>query len=99
LNTGQRREGIFYAFMVLLQKIGLAAGLWVVGQALDWSGYIGGAPEQSETAQWAIRMAIAPLPALCLLGGIVLTYFYPITREVHAALLLQLAERRKTREE
>ncbi|TVQ22139.1 MAG: MFS transporter [Leptolyngbya sp. DLM2.Bin15] len=99
LNTGQRREGIFYAFMVLLQKIGLAAGLWVVGQALEWSGYIGGAAEQSETARWAIRMAIAPLPALCLLGGIVLTYFYPITREVHAALLLQLAERRKTKEE
>jgi GPH family glycoside/pentoside/hexuronide:cation symporter len=96
LNTGQRREGIFYAFMVLLQKIGLALGLWLVGQALDWAGYVGGAAEQSETAQWAIRMAIAPVPALCLVGGIVLTYFYPITREVHAELLLKLAERRRS---
>ncbi|MBE9151691.1 MFS transporter, partial [Coleofasciculus sp. LEGE 07092] len=40
LNTGKRREGIFYGFMVLLQKVGLAVGLFVVGQALELSGFI-----------------------------------------------------------
>jgi glycoside/pentoside/hexuronide:cation symporter, GPH family len=38
LNTGRRREGTFYAFMTLLQKFGLAIGLFIVGVALDVSG-------------------------------------------------------------
>lgn len=37
-----------------------------------------------------IWLAIAPLPALCLIIGLVLAYFYPITHEVHAQILLQL---------
>jgi GPH family glycoside/pentoside/hexuronide:cation symporter len=72
LETGKRREGIFYAFMVLLQKIGLALGLFIVG----------------------IRLAIAPLPAFFLIISLILAYFYPITRQVHAEILDQLAARR-----
>ncbi|MBO1350870.1 MAG: MFS transporter [Hormoscilla sp. GUM202] len=100
LRTGQRREGVFYAFMVLLQKLGLAIGLFLVGQALDWSGYIETVagepiPVQPDSALLAIRLSVAVLPAICLLGGIVLAYFYPITREVHADILLQLRERQQ----
>lgn len=100
LRTGQRREGVFYAFMVLLQKFGLAIGLFLVGQALDWSGYIETVagepiPPQPDSALLAIRLSVAVLPAICLLGGIVLAYFYPITREVHADILLQLRERQQ----
>lgn len=40
LKTGERREGIFYGFMVLLQKFGLAFGLFLVGIALDTSGFV-----------------------------------------------------------
>ncbi len=40
LNTGQRREGIFYGFVVQLQKFGIAAALFLVGKTLDWSGLI-----------------------------------------------------------
>lgn len=94
LKTGQRREGIFYSFMVLLQKLGLALGLQMVGLALQWSGYIGGASEQPTSALLAIRIVVAPLPMVCLLAGLVLAYFYPITREVHAEILLKLEERR-----
>ncbi|MBC6473526.1 MAG: MFS transporter [Hormoscilla sp. GM102CHS1] len=100
LRTGQRREGVFYAFMVLLQKLGLAIGLFLVGQALDWSGYIENVagepiPVQPDSTLLAIRLSVAVLPAICLLGGIVLAYFYPITREVHADILLQLRERQQ----
>jgi GPH family glycoside/pentoside/hexuronide:cation symporter len=100
LKTGQRREGIFYGFMVLLQKFGLALGLFLVGNALDWSGFKEtiagqGIPEQPASALLAIRIAIGPLPTLCLIVGIVLAYFYPITREVHAEILLKLKERQR----
>lgn len=99
LRTGQRREGIFYGFIILVQKFGIAIGLFLVLQALGWAGYIPSSgdsvPTQPPSALLAIRLAIGPLPTLCLIIGIVLAYFYPITREVHAETLLRLKERRE----
>jgi len=103
LTTGQRREGIFYGFIVLLQKIGITIGLFLVLQALNWTGYIpssgGTVATQPQSALLAIRIAIGPLPTLCLLVGLVLAYFYPITREVHAEILLKLQERQRENSE
>lgn len=100
LETGKRREGIFYGFMVLLQKFGLALGLFLVGIALDASGFIktvaGEAPPiQPDSALWAIRLVVAPFPAFILLMGIILAYFYPITREYHTQIRLKLEERKQ----
>ncbi len=100
LQTGQRREGIFYAFMVQLQKLGLALGLFLVGIALESSGFretIAGQPQpiQPESALQAIRISVGPLPTICLILGLVLTYFYPITREMHAEIMLKLKERKE----
>jgi GPH family glycoside/pentoside/hexuronide:cation symporter len=39
LQTGQRREGVFYGLMVLLQKFGLSFSLFLVGNALQASGF------------------------------------------------------------
>jgi glycoside/pentoside/hexuronide:cation symporter, GPH family len=99
LQTGQRREGIFYGFMVLLQKFGLAFGLFVVGLALQSSGFkeatagSGILPTQPESALQAIRITVGPIPLISIVFGLVLTYFYPITREMHAEMLLKLKER------
>ncbi|MGB3491462.1 MAG: MFS transporter [Elainellaceae cyanobacterium] len=100
LRTGQRREGIFYSFMTLLQKIGLALGIFLVGQALEIAGFVSAIPgepppPQPDSALLAIRVAIGPLPTLCLLIGLVLVYFYPLTRDVHADILLKLSERKR----
>ncbi len=103
LNTGQRREGIFYGFMVLLQKFGLALGLFLVGIALEFSGFIRTLPGelppvQPDSALWAIRLVVAPLPAIVLLAGVILAYFYPITREYHNEIRLKLQERNNDHE-
>ncbi|HEY9881418.1 MAG TPA: MFS transporter [Leptolyngbyaceae cyanobacterium] len=95
LQTGQRREGIFYAFMTLLQKVGLAGGLFLVGAALQASGFVAANTEQPESALTAIRFFMGPVPMLLLIGSLVLTWFYPITREIHAEVLLKLAERKR----
>jgi glycoside/pentoside/hexuronide:cation symporter, GPH family len=98
-NTGLRREGIFYGFMVLLQKVALAIGLFVVGWVLQQAGFqesvAGQAPVvQPPAALYAIRLMVGPVPLVVLLVGLVLAYFYPITREVHAEILLKLHERK-----
>ena len=103
LQTGQRREGIFYGFMVLLQKFGLAFGLFLVGNALQIAGFkesVAGSlpPTQPESALFAIRIAVGPIPTVCLILGLVLTYFYPITREMHAEIMLKLKERQEKKE-
>jgi len=53
------------------------------------------APVQPPSAIAAIQLAIGPLPTLVLLIGLVLAYFYPITKEVHAEILLKLQERKR----
>ena len=93
LKTGQRREGVFYAFMTLLQKVGLALGLFLVSLALQFSGFVSGATQQSESALLAIRIFIGPVPMVLLIAALVLARFYPITRQMHEEMLLQLAER------
>ncbi|MEM9218114.1 MAG: MFS transporter [Cyanobacteria bacterium P01_F01_bin.150] len=104
LKTGQRREGVFYAFMVMMQKVGLAVGIFLVGQALDMAGYIervSGEPlvEQPASALFVIRLAIGPIPAVLLMGGLILAYFYPISREIHAQILATLEKRRQQRQQ
>ncbi|MGF1535216.1 MAG: MFS transporter [Elainellaceae cyanobacterium] len=98
LQTGQRREGVFYSFMTLLQKVGLAVGIFLVGQALELAGFIPATPgapppAQPESALLAIRVAIGPFPTVCLILGLVLAYFYPLTRDVHEEIMLKLRER------
>lgn len=95
LQTGYRRDGIFFGFMVQLQKIAVAIALFLVGKILDWSGFITRTadqtmPIQPDSALWAIRWLIGPIPSLILAGGLLLTWFYPITRQVHSEILLKL---------
>jgi GPH family glycoside/pentoside/hexuronide:cation symporter len=99
LETGQRREGIFYGFMVFLQKTSIALGVFMVGRVLATTGYITPTdavpvPQQPEGALNAIRLFIGPIPAIILGLGLILTYFYPITREKHTEVRAMLAKRR-----
>jgi len=101
LATGQRREGIYYAFMVFLQKMGLALGLQGIGLVLQASGFIssvvGAAPPvQPASALLALRWAIAPIPAAVLVLGMILAWFYPISRQVHATIRQSLDERQSS---
>jgi GPH family glycoside/pentoside/hexuronide:cation symporter len=104
LKTGQRREGIFYGFMVLLQKIGIALAIFFVGQALSMFGYITPSdavpvPVQPDSALAAIRWFVGPVPAVILGISLALAYFYPITRARHRAMLDELAARRAAQAE
>ena len=100
LNTGKRREGIFYGFLIQFQKIALALALFLAGKALDLAGFIPSVagktpPQQPESALLAIKMSIGPIPALALIIGMILICFYPINREIHTEILLKIIDRRQ----
>lgn len=101
LNTGQRREGIFYGFVTQLKQIGAAIALFLVSTILAGSGLVSGGADQPtlvqpDSALQAIRWLVAPVPSIVLIGGLVLAYFYPITRERHQQIVMQLGEKRRS---
>ncbi len=96
-GSGQRREGLLTSIMVFLQKLALAIALFLTSTLLDWSG-LATAPAitqntasslgQPESALWAIRWMIGPLPALIIVLGWVCAWCYPLTREQHRAITM-----------
>ena len=98
LETGQRREGSYYAFASFFQKLATAIALWGMGQALAANGYItpdasGSLPVQPDSAVQAIRFFTGPVPAVLLILAVLFAWNYPITRESHQNTLKILAER------
>ncbi len=100
LETGVRREGAFYGLFVLLQKVGLALGVFGISQTLAWAGYLTPPPgattpvAQPDSALLVMRLLIGPIPALVLLAGIFLVHRFPISRAQHEETLAELARRR-----
>ncbi len=99
LETGRRREGVFYGVFVLLQKLGLSLGLFLSGVVLEWVGYVpaapgGAVPPQSEQVLLALRILVGPVGAIILLVSLIFIRLYPITRERHQAIKQALAEQR-----
>ena len=98
VQSGQRREGSYYAFASFFQKLATGAALWAMGMALARTGYItpgssGILPSQPQEAVNAIRYFIGPIPTILLVLAIVFAWRYPITRESHRQTLETLAER------
>ena len=93
LETGRRREGTYYGFMVFLQKCGSAFMLAFMQWILHLSGYIANAA-QPPSALLAMRLLIGPLPALLLVTSMILAWRYPLSRESHTRLRASLAIRR-----
>ena len=94
LETGERREGIYYGMNATAGKITGALGSAVCGWGLEFGGYVEGAVQTAE-ALFAIRAMFALIPALLLLVCVPLLLKYPITRESHAKVIAQLEQRRK----
>jgi len=93
-QTGQRHEGMFYSLITLAQKIASSLAIPLVLLALEATGYIPNAPQQSESALLGIRLVIGPIPALLLCSGIVFALLYPLSRESHRRIVQELEIRR-----
>ena len=95
VRTGVRREGVYYAAFVFLQKGALTIGLAGSAYALGLAGYlnpdeVGALAEQPEPVLWTLRVIVSVVPAVILLASVPLALRYPISRERFAELAAQL---------
>jgi len=77
--------GIYTAWMVLVQKIGIGLSVQLLGVLLSFAGYrstnncelITSCMEQSNTAQFTIRACMGLIPSLLILTGLIFMRSWP----------------------
>ena len=93
LESGTRREGMYYGFSTFLQKLASAGAIALVGVMLSAGGYVAGAV-QSPRSVMTIRLLIGGFSGAIFLAGIGAMLFYPITRERYQDIQRRLAARK-----
>ncbi|MDR0452126.1 MAG: MFS transporter [Treponema sp.] len=79
-RTGSRREGSYYGIWTFCSKIGSSLAALLSGLILQAGGYIADAA-QPESALFAIRLIIGPVPAVVFIGAALLMRSYPLDEE------------------
>jgi GPH family glycoside/pentoside/hexuronide:cation symporter len=93
METGERREGIYYGVWALLTKLTDALGIAVSGWALALFGYVPNVV-QTDTACLGIRLFFGLVPAIAIILSLPLLVWYPITKASHARLRAELTGKR-----
>ena len=98
LQTGQRREGIYYGLFAFLQQAGISLGVALGNFGLESAGYLtpvaGEVVTQPDSVLLALRLIVSFIPAIMLALSIPIALAYPITRERHAEIQAEIAERK-----
>ncbi len=94
-ETGERREGSYYAFASFFQKLATGIAIWGMGQTLAATGYLTPVqgqplPVQPEAAVDAIRLFMGPIPTVLLVMAILCAWKFNITRQSHHAMVEKL---------
>jgi GPH family glycoside/pentoside/hexuronide:cation symporter len=94
-ETGERREGSYYAFFSFFQKMATGVAVWGMGQAFAATGYLNPQqgqplPVQPEAAVNAIRIFMGPIPAVLLIMSVIFAWRVNITRQSHHDMVEQL---------
>ena len=93
LETGERKEGGYFAAFSFMQKSAAGITIMITGFALQLSGYVPNAP-QGEAVQLTIRSLYALFPLSCYCIGALLFMRFSLNEEAHAVVKAALAERR-----
>jgi GPH family glycoside/pentoside/hexuronide:cation symporter len=82
LQSGQRRDGLYFGLWSIVTKLSAAVGAAAALPVLKWSGYVAQG-EQPETALLALRLLYAGVPIACYAAGLALAARFPIGEEEH----------------
>jgi len=88
IRSGKRNEGAFYGLYLLTSKVGQALAFLMTGLVLSMGHFVANAA-QADSAKLAIRFLVGPLPAVILLGALVLVQFYPLDEKTYEKILAE----------
>lgn len=94
LNTGERHEGVFYSLVTLMAKVASSIAVPLTAFVLELTGYIPNSSSQPQSALNGIRFLIGPIPAVCLIVGIVFALRYPLERNEFNEIVGKLKNQR-----
>lgn len=94
LNTGERHEGVFYSLVTLMAKVASSIAVPLTAFVLELTGYIPNSSTQPQSALNGIRFLIGPIPAVCLIVGIVFALLYPLKRSEFNEIVGKLKKQR-----
>ena len=94
-KTGRRSTALAFASIVFGLKLGFGVGGWLNGEVLSRANYNSGG-EMPESALQAISRLVSVYPAIALLIGFVVLFFYGIDRRLEHEIEATLRERRAT---
>lgn len=94
LETGQRKEGAYYAVYTFLMKTSSGVMAMVTGFTLTAVSFVPNAPEQTELVRTAIRSLNSLPPLVSLMIGAVLLIGFGLTSEKQAEIRRALDARR-----
>jgi len=93
-KQGTRTEGAIASLVSLVMKGGMGVGTALVAFVLGLSGYVANV-SQSPSAIIGINMIFIIIPAsLGLISGLIILFFYPLTKELNKKIALELIEMR-----
>ncbi|MDX1662785.1 MAG: glycoside-pentoside-hexuronide (GPH):cation symporter [Candidatus Promineifilaceae bacterium] len=101
LQTGKRREGVFYGYLAFFRKLASALAIFAVGQLLSLAGFITTTQgsvfiDQPQSAVLAMRFIVGILPGIMLSLAMIAAWRYPLDRETFNDIRRQLALRQET---
>jgi Na+/melibiose symporter-like transporter len=95
-NTGERKEGAYFAGWSFVSKLAGGVMIGVVGVALDWSGYVENAAEQTETVKRTMVYLMGGVPMVgYAIGSLAFTRF-GLSEAEHARIRSELDARNRS---
>lgn len=92
VQTGEKRQGQFFAISAMVQKAGFAIGAGTPLILLDWTGF-NAAGENGPDELMALKLMYGVAPAIVVLGAIFLLRKYALTAAKHKELQTYLEAR------
>jgi glycoside/pentoside/hexuronide:cation symporter, GPH family len=98
LRSGERREGLYYGYLVFFRKLAAAVSVFVVGHVLDAAGFVSSVLgsayiEQPPAALLAMRFFVGFVPPVMLLLAIIVAWRFPLDRARYNEIRQQLRAR------
>ncbi|MFC2023458.1 MFS transporter [Chloroflexota bacterium] len=89
-KTGERHESIFFGLWMTVHQLGIAFAGLILGAVLGFFGYRGELAYQTESAQFAVRVAFGVIPGLFLVLTALVLQKYGVTRLVYQKVRAEL---------